>query len=1090
MKYLTIIVYLFTTLQLFARPEKLNFENYKLFTHIGVQDGLSDNRVNCIHRDKNGLLWIGTENGLNCYSGNQIEICSNEGRFDSLTLNSIEVIFPVDNKLLLGGKGFGLCYYYPGKKLFEEFNIDGFRTFELGNVFDIIYDSDSNIWIGTSSAGVLKYNLKDNVIEQFIVQPDLWVRDLFFNSEDELWISSWRNGVFIYNTYSRTFDKLELGFSNPVEDIVKDKYGKWFLATWGNGLIRINEISNNKVVDYEDMDKRFKMHSRHFTDLVLHDEEDLFAASKNGVFYWLRNGIEEEFEFNASYKNIKNPNPISSTKVLSLEIDDEFNLWIGTLNAGLNKVNWSQDYLKNYKYVNDMELESVYKIHDLNDNHLVLSNFNRSWVCDKKITNISPSSEHPFLNDLSKRLRYNFNYIDHISRISINYEDYLFLNAPFREFILYNIATGISTKIEGNENGFGNITSLVSDSYNNIWIGSYWGIKILHNLDSGLNKEFNYSELSFVNTEKALTSGVNEIFIDRDGDVWVLDKSYGVLCFKKNDCKYIRNLSKEKSLKTALNDLLMFDIKQLNDSILIFGSFQKGLILYNKHANSYNAIDSRHGFSSKVAKAILIDDDSDIWCGTEDGVFWLNLNKTDYSVNNIIRFSKNDGLLSTYCYKKALYKLPDNKIMFGTEAGFSVIDKKKFVANLYKAKVYVSEISLFKRSKKNFEEYVNYGSLKENKKQLKQLIIPYSNYAFKVKFSPLSFQNYSANSCAYRLVGYNGEWTYCTENDYEAYYQNLPAGEYLFQIKASNNHGLWNEDCNCLRVVIKPPFYGTLFFKITFPLLLILLFILVIYQRSRKLSVRNKELELKIQDKTHELKNNNDSLEELILMKNRFISVLSHDLKNSISSSYGLVDIIHSEYDMLDSKDKFKYLRSIRESLSSTLVLLENLVAWGKTVISAEKGIKFQQFNLSEAVDRTLKFCIETKKGITCVNKVSKDLEVRGNLNLFDTILRNLVDNAIKFSYDSGVINIESEADDRLVWLSVKDNGVGMSPYVIKNLFNIEKSLSQKGTHGEVGTGLGLIMVNDFIKRMGGEIKVESIEGKGTRITFSLLRVN
>lgn len=221
--------------------------------------------------------------------------------------------------------------------------------------------------------------------------------------------------------------------------------------------------------------------------------------------------------------------------------------------------------------------------------------------------------------------------------------------------------------------------------------------------------------------------------------------------------------------------------------------------------------------------------------------------------------------------------------------------------------------------------------------------------------------------------------------------------------------------------------------------------------------------------------------------KDRFISILGHDLKNPFNSILGFSDILADEIDSLN-KEKIKVIaRNINNSAKNTSKLLNDILTWS----SAQQGsIPFQPkvLNLLSTCNGVLDILDPGAfaKNITISGLKIEHINVYADEDMLKTILLNLVSNAIKFTNSGGKISINAEQNSENVTISVSDNGVGISSDNLSKLFDISEVLSTKGTAGESGTGLGLLLCKEFVEKHGGKIWVESEEGKGSVFKFTL----
>ncbi|MFW5892466.1 MAG: hybrid sensor histidine kinase/response regulator [Bacteroidota bacterium] len=245
---------------------------------------------------------------------------------------------------------------------------------------------------------------------------------------------------------------------------------------------------------------------------------------------------------------------------------------------------------------------------------------------------------------------------------------------------------------------------------------------------------------------------------------------------------------------------------------------------------------------------------------------------------------------------------------------------------------------------------------------------------------------------------------------------------------------------------------------------------------------------LNLKQKTDELKETAQNLHLLNATKDKFFSIISHDLKNPFSVLFTLQKMIKKELRNLENQRLNELSSQMEVALDGTFRLLENLLKWSQ---SQTGHIKYnpRELFLDAFIDKIFHVLKPSalQKKITLTSKIDSELVMFTDQNLLDTIIRNLVSNAIKYTPEGGEVTLTSWKQDQQTFIEVKDNGVGMSSNIINKLFKIDSNLaSNPGTAGERGTGLGLILCQEFISKMGGNITVDSTEGKGTNFLITL----
>jgi len=248
---------------------------------------------------------------------------------------------------------------------------------------------------------------------------------------------------------------------------------------------------------------------------------------------------------------------------------------------------------------------------------------------------------------------------------------------------------------------------------------------------------------------------------------------------------------------------------------------------------------------------------------------------------------------------------------------------------------------------------------------------------------------------------------------------------------------------------------------------------------GRDITIRRQALE--------ELKLKNEELSNLNAEKDKFFSIIAHDLKITFNAIIGFSELMIQNFNELDNETLLQGLNTIETASKHAYKLLENLLVWSQNQ-TGRSPFNPEVLNLNKQVTESFKI-IESSaaiKGISVLISINKSMEIFADKNMIDSVLRNLILNAIKFSHKGKKVKITAVESNHEIQVSVKDNGVGISPENQIAIFKIEKHTITSGTENEMGTGLGVILCKDFVERHNGSIWVESTPGSGSIFTFSL----
>ncbi|MGD9977297.1 MAG: ATP-binding protein [Bacteroidales bacterium] len=399
-------------------------------------------------------------------------------------------------------------------------------------------------------------------------------------------------------------------------------------------------------------------------------------------------------------------------------------------------------------------------------------------------------------------------------------------------------------------------------------------------------------------------------------------------------------------------------------------------------------------------------------------------------------------------------------------------------------------------------------------------VFKYKNNSFTFSYAWPYFEGSKRNQYSYRLIGYNNEWSEW-DSETKKEYTNLPEGDYTFCVKAKNVYGVEGRPAMFV-FSISPPWHRTYFAYLGYIVTAILFILLVVRlytykliheknkleqlvnERTQEILIQNEEIlvqaehlkdanerisakNAELEAQKHEIETKKNQLEVSNSTKNKFFRIIAHDLRNPISTLVNTTGYILTDFDKFDRPKTKHIIEELNRLSLTTYNLLENLLDWS-TNQTGEIKFNPQLLNLPTIINENielLKTKIDSKK-IKLDIAVAENIQVFADANMLHTVIRNIVTNAVKFTRDNGTIKIYSRADGASCFLTIADNGIGISRENVTKLFQIDKDVIATGTHNEKGSGLGLILSKEFVERNGGEITVESELHKGSTFTIKL----
>jgi signal transduction histidine kinase/ligand-binding sensor domain-containing protein len=1081
---------LFKAIISFGQSESIEFDRYT------INDGLSNGYVNSIFQDSKGFMWFGTGNGLNRFNGLSFKTFYYDLK-DSTSIPGNDVNQMVEDSL---GRiwiitNTGIAYFDLKRDLFSRTKliVNG-KIDEKVDGNACLLDSKGFLWIG-SSTGILRIAVYNNTsvrskflnAEKFLLEEDdvESVNQNTFSSfvEDEngkVWAASYSNRLYCFNESQHAFIPVPINhpdsrnFSNKQKGFFKDSEGNFLLsidkagflicdrhkgiftlyAPSGNdngpignilyaladdrkGSIWVGDRYSEGISIFNKKTKKFtycrsdelnpySLISDKITSIYTDKEGSVWVGTILGVCKYTPGKVK----FSRFFSNPNVPGKLNYNNTLCFEEDKFSNIWIGTDGGGLYKMDPKTGVFNHYRHTNSdpvsISSNAIISLCEDHEGTLWIGTY-AGGLCMMK-----NGIFHTFMPDLSN--------INSISSTDIWY--------------------------------------VFEDSRQNLWIATLTnGLDLL---DRKTGKFYHYSHNDNDSTSICNNSLVS-IYEDSKHKLY-FTSYHGVSTFdlNSNDFSKLPHQIKFSNLlhqngKSGISTNAVFCAKEDNKGNIWFGTMGSGLDKLDPVTGRFTNYSIREGLPGNFIHSILVDKLNNLWLATDKGLTMFNSENNEINVYDI-----KDGLLNKSLKSWAL-KTRKGEMFFGGADGFNSFypEKIRQSRNQKVPEVVFTGLKIFNKPVFINEKINSRIILKSSISETRKLELTYKENFFALEFIALEFTNPEKNNYAYKMDGFNDEWIMSGTN-HEASYTNLDPGDYTFRVKASNSDGIWNEKGASIEINILPPWWKTLWFRIITVFSVLILFTLILIVRERSLKSQKILLEQTVKIKTFELN-------ELNASKDKFFSIIAHDLKNPFNTIIGLSDLMQ-EPGNLESPDQLrKYSSLINASAVQTFRLLENLLEWA----NSQRGkIQFLPVpvNINEIIKEEFSLVGEMASGknIRLISYINDPLTVIADKNMLRTILRNLITNGVKFTENSGEVRINSLILDKTVEISVTDNGIGISEDTISKLFRIDGDLSTYGTNNERGTGLGLFLCKEFVEKHGGKIWCESKKGAGSVFRFLL----
>ncbi len=589
------------------------------------------------------------------------------------------------------------------------------------------------------------------------------------------------------------------------------------------------------------------------------------------------------------------------------------------------------------------------------------------------------------------------------------------------------------------------------------------------------------------------------IYQDQEDHLWVGTYGGG-LCMLDLEGDTCISYHHDPEDPNTLSDNIVFSVYEDNLGRFWIGT-NSGLNMFYPATSSFRRFGVSEGLANEVIYGILPDDNNRIWLSTNMGISRFDL-ETFQSKN----FDMNDGLQSNEFNGGSYHRGYDGRLFFGGVYGLNVIDptsiepvKNVTEVTLTKLEVLGKDVRIagvdleeeFEEQPGRILEFEGEFYSSENVTYMEEIVMDYKHRFISIEFSALNNLQPHKLQYSYIMENLETDWNNAGTRNYVSY-ANMKAGTYLLKVVAENMDGYKSDPPMQLRIVITPPFWITWWFILLEVLvstaIAVMIYTYLVKSRTNKLlKYQNQQ----ISQANDALRKSEKNLMELNATKDKFFSIISHDLKNPFSSLLSISELMVDSFDLADREDHKSGFRKINQSVKHLLDLLENLLTWS----SSQRGrIKYDpvRFNLSSVIQENINLhkLLAEKKGIMLLSPDGDSVYAYGDRDMINSVIRNLITNAIKFTDRDKKVEVKLSPREKEIEISIVDEGVGIAEENMAKLFRIDEKFKSTGTAGEKGTGLGLIICREFVEKNGGEIAVRSKSGEGTTFSFTLPMAN
>jgi signal transduction histidine kinase/ligand-binding sensor domain-containing protein len=1027
----------------------LGFTQHLNFQQWSINDGLSQSVVNCVFQDSKGFIWIGTQNGLN--------------RFD----------------------GYDFIYFL---------NDPADETTLCGNwVYDIVEDNRGLLWIGTKN-GVCTYDREANVFEKITLQAD----SLTYFSEIVYGLDVAQSGnvlmntpayVFIYNletSETKAYLKKSSDYQSVTDQSVaiKELQDGQILAGSKNELCIINPIqgTSSVVVDehlqfgeisvlYEDNIGRVWVGARNGL-FVKQMNTDAYESVEELQGVWTRSVIQEKngriwIGTEGGWFKLEMPKSgalreitielLDLSIVLDQMIDNSDNLWLGTI-QGLSKADLKPPQFQLFRggvgdagY--DLSFNVIASIFKMNDSILWVG----TWGRGLNILNRLSREVTHYTTNKTGRLNIENDYIhvifrDEKQRIWIGTRDGLFVfNEKTASFVRpKHKVNNMPPALEDHR-----IYMMIQDNEQRFWIGTQKGIYIFDERDGNLLHLSN--ELS---SKKRLSNNLVYALLLDENTMWVATSDglnrIDVETFENTVYKY------DVENKQTINDNFVVSLAKINDKIWI-GTLN-GLNYYDKKTQKFVRYSDKYSMVKKLIYEIVVDNNENMWLATQDGLLKLNPR-----TNELQQYTVKDGLQSQEFNIRARYKSEDGELFFGGMNGFNAFYPDSLKMNDYVPNTKISSISYRMSNGSKVNEILIPD----------EIVLPHDVFDIEMKFAALDFTNPNKSYYQYLMKGLSDEWI---DIGYRRYvlFSNLLPGEYFFQVKGTNNDGVWGKHSRMIKIIIKSPWYKTIW-ALTFYVIAVIFFIYMMFKIRQSRLVKERDL---LTENERLLIRAKEKAEESDRLKSAFLTNMSHEIRTPLNGILGFSKMLLKPN--LKPEKLERYSKVIIENGNQLLHIVNDILDISM-IEAGQLKLDKQPVSLHSFMQSLESAFLPAAKdkGLELQYEFKKDGSLITDEFRLKQIMSNLISNAIKFT-DSGTVVFGFEPKDNQITFFVKDSGIGIAAENLENIFKPFRQVEWEHAKKKGGNGLGLSISKELVEMLGGKLEVESTPGNGALFTFSL----
>jgi signal transduction histidine kinase/ligand-binding sensor domain-containing protein/DNA-binding response OmpR family regulator len=1044
------------------------------FRHLTIADGLSQNSVSSILQDSRGFMWFGTKDGLNRFDGYRFLVFRHDP-LDPTSISDSDVTALFEDRegrLWVGTRNGGLNRFDRDREDFRRH-----RSGLGGMVNAIAQDAAGDLWIGTDGAGLVR--LRRDQVDRADAQWERFSHDpadpaspggdqvhaLLVDRRGTLWVGT-RAGLDRRDPGSGGFTRYTSEPGSPVQLIdrpivalLEDEEGRlWMGSTPG---ISVLDTSRTRIRHHY---HRYRTSQYGWGEAVqmLRDRTGRFWISthaelmrfdpRTGAFQYLRHDPLD-------------PTGVSSNAPSALYQDRSEVIWVGTNGYGIDIHDPKGERFRTFRRPAPRASResgfSVYALFEDSGGDL--------WI--------------------GAGLLYGW-------------------NRRTGEFVSFE-----TTADRLDDFGNREVWSILEHPQGFLWAGTARGL-YHHEIATGRSRHYRHDP---ADPDGLPEEEVKGVFRDRDGTLWVVTENHLAKLLDPVGGRFVSYPYNERRINPAwtfpslvqtgdghlwfgsLQGLVRFDPRTETfrhyrtdpgdptslghdavrgllrdplqpDRILWVGTAGGGLNRLDIEAGTFSRYTIAQGLPNDVVYGVLPDDAGHLWLSTNRG-----LARFDPRTGAVRSFDAVDGLQSNEFNSGAAFRSASGELFFGGIYGFNHFRPEEVRDNPHRPEVVITGLRRLNRR----EAVGDTGSILERSiVETTSLRIPARDNVLIFEFAALDYSTPGKNRYAYRMVGFNNTWIDAGDTR-TATYTNLPPGSYTFQVRGSNNDGVWNETGTSLDLRILPPWWRSPW---AYALYLLLCTGLVLGARRYEMN------RIRLRHRAEQEHERAERLRELDHARSRFFANVSHEFRTPLTLTLGPLDDLQAGFHGPLAPGMAEQVELARRNAGRVLELIDQLLEVarleaGSTPLRARR-VELGAFvaHLGEAFQP-----LAERRSVALALEVPEEpLPVFADPAHLERVLANLLSNAFKFARSGGTVRLTLEAAPGAARISVRDDGPGIAAADLPHIFDRFYRGDEAAGRHQPGTGIGLALARELAALHGGTLEVESEEGSGSTFTVTL----